>query len=158
MSLLELLENPLFWLSIGLILILLELIIPGVFLLWVGLGALMVTIPTYLIDPIAPYASLLLFVPSVVLMVWLGILWQRKAQNDRAKVNVGLSSYVGTTARVASVDPERKHEIRIWLAGTTYPATCEQTVGKNDYVKITAVHDGEIIVRPKKRPKNHSKA
>src|SRR5690625_3235936 len=127
----QLLQNPLFWLSTGLILIILELIVPGVYLLWIGLGAILVALPTYVTDQLPIYGALLFLVPSVLLTVWIGILWQRKAQKEKPKVNLSLMAYEGTSVRVVEVS-KNKYDVRISLAGTTYPARSDTPVKVNE--------------------------
>lgn len=83
-----LLKNPLFWISIGVIIIALVFIIPGVYLLWIVLGAVFVALPTYLVDDLPVYVALLFLVPSILLTIWIGMLWRGKPKKEAPKVTI----------------------------------------------------------------------
>lgn len=153
---LSLTQSPYFWLSLGLLLIVLELLIPGVYLLWIGLGALLVALPTFLFDQLPLAITLLCLVLSVGAAVWIGLELQRRAQKGPAQVNLGLDAYIGQQVQVVAVNAQNPHELRISLAGTTYPAYCAKSVHINDQVIIKAIQSGRFIVAPQTDKQNYS--
>lgn len=144
---LMLLKNPLFWISIGVIIIALEFIIPGVYLLWIGLGAVFVALPTYLVDDLPVYVALLFLVPSILLTVWIGMLWRGKPKKEAPKVTISLTTYVGTRVPVVA-GSAAAGGIRIRLAGDVYPAQSDEPVEAGDYVTIKKVSHHQIFVSP----------
>src|SRR5690625_7610982 len=117
---LSLAQSSFFWLSLGLVFIILELLLPGVYLLWVGIGALLVAVPTWLFDALPVTAILVILVVCVALAVWVGLQLQRRNQHSSAQVNVWLAAYSGQRVYVATVFDHSSHEFRIVFAGTTY--------------------------------------
>jgi len=145
---LSLAQSSFFWLSLGLVFIILELLLPGVYLLWVGIGALLVAVPTFLFVALPLATILIILVVCVALAVWVGLQLQRRNQHASAQVNVGLDTYIGQRVYVATVSDHNPHELRILLAGTTYPAYCKAQVQPHDEVIIEKVHSGRFIVKP----------
>lgn len=67
------------WLSLGVILVILEMIVPGIFLLWIGFAAVIVSLLTFLV-PMAPLTQLTLFAGFSIFLSWLGqFIWVRLA-------------------------------------------------------------------------------
>jgi len=143
-----LLHTPLFWLSAGLALILLELLLPGVYLLWIGLGALLVAIPTYLFKGWPLYVYLIFLVLFVAISVWLGVRIQKKAERAPKTVNVGLQDYVGMEVQVIQGCTQANGAVRISLAGTTYPARSQTPIQAGQYATIAAVERDQLIIAP----------
>lgn len=141
-----LLHTPLFWLSAGLVLILLELLLPGVYLLWIGLGALLVAVPAYLFENWPLYVYLIFLVVFVAISVWLGMRIQKKAERAPKTVNVGLQDYVGMEVQVIQGCTQANGAVRISLAGTTYPAKSQTPIQAGQYATIVAVHRDQLIV------------
>ncbi len=139
-------SSPYWWLSLGLAFILLELLIPGIYLFWIGLAVLFVALPAGFMDLSATYL-VFFFVFFLALSVWIGMKVQARKNTQADHLNQGLASYVGTLTTVAQIDAQGQSPIRIHLAGTTYAAYCEQAVQVGDTVKVTAVDDGKLFIQ-----------
>lgn len=144
-------NSPFFWLSFGLVLILLEFVVPGVFLLWVGAAGILVVIPAYLFPDATTYNLILIFIISMGISLWAGVTYQAKRFDASNKLNKGLSAYLGTEAVVAKGSSDDHPFIRIYLGGTTYKARCEDYVSTNDNVKVISVENNNITVEKKHR-------
>lgn len=143
------LSSPFLWLGLGLFLILLDLLVPGAYLLWIGLAALMVALPASLINTPSIYVLLILFALFMGVSVWIGIKIQARKSSVANQLNQGLKAYLGQTAIVAASQQETNGPIRIRLAGTSYPAYCNEEVNPGDSVCIISVEDGIIkVVKP----------
>lgn len=141
-----LLSSPYWWLSLGLALILLELLLPGVYLFWIGLAALLVVVPAGFFDlSAAPLA--VLFVIALIISVWVGMKVQAQKQNKADSLNQGLEAYVGTRTTVAEIATAVPLTVRIHLAGTTYAASSQQPLQVGEAVKIVAVQDGRFFIQ-----------
>ena len=62
------------WLCAGVLLCALEMVVPGVFLMWVGIAALLTGVAAYLL-PIGTTLQLLLFAATALASVYLGRRW-----------------------------------------------------------------------------------
>lgn len=141
-----LLGSPYLWLSLGLALILLELLLPGVYLFWIGLAALLVALPAGLLGISAAYLALW-FVIAMALSVWIGMKVQAQKQSKANSLNQGLEAYVNTVTTVAETEGMAPNTVRIHLAGTTYLASCSQRLKTGDTVQIISVKDGRFFIQ-----------
>lgn len=141
-----LLGSPYLWLSLGLALILLELLLPGVYLFWIGLAALLVALPASLLETSAAYL-VLWFVIAMALSVWIGMKVQAQKQSKADTLNQGLEAYVNTVTTVAETEGVPLNTVRIHLAGTTYLASGPQNLQVGDTVQITSVKDGRFFIQ-----------
>ena len=139
------LSSPFLWLSFGLGLILLELLLPGVYLFWIGLAALLVAIPAAFID-LDPVYLALLFVLAMAISVGVGMKVQSRKKTNADTLNQGLDAYLGTGTTVAESMENGQQSVRIYLAGTTYRAVCHQPVNRGDRVKIIGMENGVFLI------------
>jgi inner membrane protein len=70
----ETVEPYIAWLSAGVILCALEMIVPGVFLMWIGIAALLTGIAAWLL-PIGTTVQLLLFAAAALASIYFGRRW-----------------------------------------------------------------------------------
>ena len=74
----DLLAAPWFWLAIGCVLLVIEMLMPGTMMLWFGVGALLTALLAWLIPGDLPWVNLLLFGLSSLLGLILGRnVWKR---------------------------------------------------------------------------------
>ena len=94
--------SPWYWLVGGLVVAGLEIVVAGVFLLWIGLGAMMVGILLLLL-PGMPFAlQLLLFAVTMLSSVALGFFVQRRGG---ASVGAGSGKAVRSARTVSCIAP-----------------------------------------------------
>lgn len=129
-----------YWLAGGLILIVLEFVIPGGVVVFLGMAALLVAllIWTGLIDGLIP-AFTTWFILSLVLIVSLRGLVQRMMPGEEGwqSTDEDADAY-GKIVEVAETI-DKAAEGRIRFRGSTWPATCyDHTLHKGDRARMVA--------------------
>lgn len=136
-----------YWLVAALLLLILEILVPGIFLLWIGLGAALVGLFLLLWPNAGPEWQLLALACSISLSVAAGLLWQRKLlRREPATVNRGLEEYLQQTAQVSQ--PFNQGHGRIRIDDSSWPARCEQPLEAGQWVRIVAIDHGLLVVQP----------
>ncbi|CAK7063782.1 MAG: hypothetical protein DELT_01547 [Desulfovibrio sp.] len=122
------------WCVAGLALVALEIFVPGVFLLWFGLGALATGVITALTGIASWEMQCLVFVPFTFLSLFIGrkILRKTMPQTDSA-LNRRLASCVGRAAEVTQAIQNGVGRIKlgdtVWIArGEDCPVGTQVTV------------------------------
>lgn len=140
--------GPWSWWVVGLLLLGAELIMPGVFLVWIGLGAI-VTGTISLAVWGAPYwgwqIQLLVFAALAIVATLLGrrFLSGSRDETDEPLLNQRGASLVGRTATLK--DPITEGRGRIHLDGTYWPVTGPD-LPSGSRVKIVSSHGGDLTV------------
>jgi hypothetical protein len=128
------------WIAGGIILALLELAIPAFFIIWFGLGALLVGI-VMLVLPLSPAAQLTLWALFSGAMVFL---WFRYFKNpDRTKAGIAKEAFIGETGLIVKeVSEMHKGEIRFQkpiLGAETWPVIADETIPAGERAHIVDV-------------------
>ncbi len=137
------------WIIAGLALSLLELIIPGVYLIWFGLAAFVVSFAVYFI-PMAFTTQLIVFAIASGIFAVIGVVVYRNIFN-RAQVpaeyrnlNNTAEQYVGQLVTVSEDAVDNRTKVKI---GDTYwLASCQKPFKKGDTAKVVGVKDSLILV------------
>lgn len=119
----EFLQNhPTAWLSIGIVLCIAEMIVPGVFLLWLGIAALLTGLAVFIL-PIPLAAQLLLFAVLSVATVYAGRRWSgsREIPSDDPLLNDRLARLVGEPVVVEEAIVGGRGRVRV--GDGVWPAT-----------------------------------
>jgi membrane protein implicated in regulation of membrane protease activity len=131
------------WLVIGLVMMALELIAPGVFLFWLGLAALMVGLVSFAAEP-SWQTQLLLFAAFAVCAVplWRRIARQKPGQNNSPFLNKRADALVGRTFTLDKPIIDGSGTVRIddtiWrVAGPDAPAGSRVKVVQADGASLT---------------------
>ena len=137
------------WLIIGLTLSILELIVPGTYLIWFGFAGLCMSVLTYII-PMALSTQIIWFaIFSAVFAVigWFSyryIFKKMQAPKEYINLNDSAQQYVGRTVTVAEDTVDNQTKVKIgdgfWLAYT------EKPLKKGDTAKVIDVRDSLILV------------
>ena len=119
------------WIAGGFILILLELAVPAFFMIWFGLGALLVGV-IMLVLPISLAAQLTLWALLSGAMVFL---WFRYIKNpDRTKAGISKEAFIGESGLIVKeVSEMQKGEIRFQkpiLGSETWPVIADIPAGE----------------------------
>lgn len=150
-------DSAWYWLIAGAILIGLEIVIPGAFLMWIGGGMLITGASILLFPDTTLVVQLLLFITAMVSCVTVGVILQRHArQNSPTTVNAGLEQYVGRHVTVVlpfEAQGAMRHDGfvkrgRIKLEDSTYAAMSKTTLEEGQLVVISGVLGGTFIVEP----------
>lgn len=145
-------EHPVYWMIVGLALAGLEMLLPGVYILWVGLGALIVGVVLALLPTLGPELQLIVFAVAMLASVLLGVRLQGKRKHDQASgLNTGLAAYIGRD--VVAEEHFHNQQGRVRVDDTFYPARAHTPISKGSTVKVVGIEDGVFIVTA---PSQHS--
>ncbi|MBQ4400521.1 MAG: NfeD family protein [Alphaproteobacteria bacterium] len=137
------------WLLIGLLLSLLELVIPGTYLIWFGFAGFAMSILT-LIVPLEITAQLFWFALFSAVFAVFGLYAYRyifkrtQAPKEYQNLNDSAQQLVGRKVTVAEDIEDNQTKVKIgdsfWLAYT------EKPLKKGDTAKVTGVKDSLILI------------
>lgn len=140
--------GPWNWMVLGFMLLAAEIVLPGVFLLWIGVAALLtgfVSLQLWGTDFWTWHVQLLLFILLCPLAVLVGrrLLGKEGPASDQPLLNRAAEQMVGRTATLAEPIREGRGRIRLgdtlWrVAGPDLPAGAR--------VRVTGVEDTQLTV------------
>lgn len=137
------------WLVIGLALCILELIVPGVYLIWFGFAALLMCMvvavyPMAITSQVIMFAILSAIFAMVGLYAYRKIFQKAKAPAEYQNLNNTAQQYVGRTVTVAEDSEDNQTKVKI---GDTYwLAYGEKNFKKGDTVKVIGVKDSLVLI------------
>lgn len=136
------------WFIAAILLMILEVVVPGVFLIWLGLGAALTGLFLLLIPGASLAWQLLALACSISIAVTAGLKWQRTLlRRQPAQLNLGLDGFIGRIAEVSQ--PFTQGHGRIRLDGSSYPATSStRELATGQRVQITAIQADQLQVEP----------
>lgn len=137
------------WVIAGLALSLLELIVPGVYLIWFGFAAFVVSIAVYFM-PLEFTTQLIIFAIASGIFAVIGVAVYRyifsKAQvpAEYKNLNNTAEQYVGQLVTVAEDTADNRTKVKI---GDTYwLASCQKPFKQGDTAKVVGVKDSLILI------------
>lgn len=137
------------WVIAGLALSLLELIVPGVYLIWFGFAAFVVSIAVYFM-PLEFTTQLIVFAIASGIFAVIGVAVYRyifsKAQvpAEYKNLNNTAEQYVGQLVTVAEDTTDNRTKVKI---GDTYwLASCQKPFKQGDTAKVVGVKDSLILI------------
>lgn len=137
------------WIIAGLAISLLELIVPGVYLIWFGFAAFVVGIAVYFL-PIELTTQLIVFATASGIFAVIGVAVYRyvfsKAQvpAEYKNLNNTAEQYVGQLVTVAEDAEDNRTKVKI---GDTYwLASCQKAFKQGDTAKVVGVKDSLILI------------
>ena len=142
--------NPVtIWLLIGLLLSLLELVVPGTYLIWFGFAAfamsiLVLAVPLEITAQLFWFALFSTVFAVVGLYAYRYIFKRTKAPEEYRNLNDSAGQLVGRKVTVAEDTEDNQTKVKIgdsfWLAYT------EKPLKKGDTAKVTGVKDSLILI------------
>ncbi len=137
------------WIIAGLALSLLELIVPGVYLIWFGFAAFVVGIGVYFI-PMELTTQLIVFAIASGIFAVIGVAVYRYVFNkaqvpaEYKNLNNTAEQYVGQLVTVAEDAADNRTKVKI---GDTYwLASCQKAFKQGDTAKVVGVKDSLILI------------
>lgn len=136
------------WLTVGVALCAAEMVVPGVFLMWLGIAALLTGLAAFLL-PIGVAIQLVLFAVLALVCVFFGRRWtgSNVIPSDDPLLNDRLARLVGETAVTVTAIIDGQGRIRVgdseWLAqGPDMPAgtRAKITGSRGQTLLIEALH------------------
>lgn len=146
----SLFESYWYWFSLAALLLLLEIIVPGIFLLWLGIGAGFVGAFLFIFPQAGIAWQLLALIVSISAAVALGLKWQKKIlKSQPATLNLGLEGYLERTA-VVSQAFNQGHG-RVSIDDSSFPAvyTGDEPLEIGQTVVIVATKEAGFVVAAK---------
>ncbi|MFN4090610.1 MAG: NfeD family protein [Alphaproteobacteria bacterium] len=130
------------WIVAGMILAGLEILVPGVFLLWIGLGAMTVGLVLSLFPELPPAWQALIFAISMLSSLGFGVWIQRRSgvSADAGRLNREMEQMIGQ--KYVAISPFIAGRGRIKVQDSSYAAVGEDTIGSGDVVEVVAIIDG----------------
>lgn len=134
------------WLSVGLLLCIAEMVVPGVFLLWLGIAALLTGLVVFIL-PVPLAAQLLLFALLSVATVYAGRRWSasREIPSDDPMLNDRLARLVGEQVVVEEAIVDGRGRVRV--GDGVWPASGADAAA-GTHLKVTGASSGVLIVAP----------
>jgi len=138
------------WMVVGLGLGLLELVVPAFFVIWFGLGAMLVGVALLVVPDMAFSAQILLWTVASVAMT---VLWFKVLRNDGGKTRSGQADEalgeIGVLVR--AVEPlgveSARGEVRFQkpvMGSDVWPCLADRPIAAGERVRVLAV-DGQIL-------------
>ncbi|MDM7858393.1 NfeD family protein [Thiopseudomonas acetoxidans] len=139
-----------YWFSLATLLLLLEIIVPGIFLLWLGVGASFVGVFLLLFPQAGLAWQLFALIVSISAAVALGLKWQKRIlKSQPTTLNLGLEGYLERTAVVSQAFSQGRG--RVSIDDSSYPAICAEdcTLEVGQAVVIVATQETSFVVAAK---------
>jgi membrane protein implicated in regulation of membrane protease activity len=142
--------GPWNWMVLGFVLLILEILVPGVFLLWIGIAAILVGALTWQLSHVGFWvwqAQVLLFLVLSVISAYVGrqVMARAGGQSDQPLLNRRAEQLIGRAATLAEPIADGRGRIRI---GDTYWLVSGPDLPIGTRVRVTSVKDMELVVEP----------
>ncbi|MBQ7633690.1 MAG: NfeD family protein [Alphaproteobacteria bacterium] len=137
------------WLIIGLTLSVLELIVPGTYLIWFGFAGLCMSILMYFV-PMALSTQIIWFAVFSAFFAVIGwfsyrcIFKKMQTPKEYQNLNDSAQQYVGRIVTVT--DDTVDNQTKVKVGDTYWLAYTEKPLKKGDKAKVTTVKDGLILI------------
>ena len=137
------------WIILGLVLCLLEVVVPGVYLIWFGFAAFAVSIAVY-VAPMAFTAQLMWFAAFSAVFALAGWLAYRqifkRTQTPKEYRNLNNSAEQHVGAKVHVAEDCVDNQTKVQIGDTYWLAYCEKPLKKGDSAKVVGVKDNLILI------------
>lgn len=133
----DLLTPPVIWFLVGVVLLLLELAVPGLIIFFFGFGAWIVALCLVLFDMSPTWQLLIFVITSVVSLLLLRRFLKEKffRQDESNKASLE-EEFIGKIA-IAETDLKPGISGKVSFKGTQWTAMSDDTIAKGEQVKIT---------------------
>jgi membrane protein implicated in regulation of membrane protease activity len=140
----------LFWFILGLGLFLLELVIPGFFIFFFGLGAWVTALVCLIGNPGTNLQIVIFAVSSTLLLLALRRIIQKKFLNSKSTQSDDVEDEFTGKEALATVDFGGMKHGKVEFKGTTWTAESESEIKEGQRVIIIEKDSFKLIVEPKK--------
>lgn len=139
-------NNVIFWLALGLVLMAAETMVPGAFLLWFGIAALVMGALVWLLPDLHGLAQALLFggLALVAVQIYRAYFRQREPVGDQPLLNKRSEQYVGRVFVLESAIENGFGKIKI---GDSLWTVSGEALPAGTRVEVTAVDGMNLKVR-----------
>lgn len=136
------------WLSAGAVLMVLEIITPGIFFMWIGIGAFITGALAAVFPTAAPALLGFIFAVLSVISVFIGrkIILKKTDKTEDSGLNNRMAQYVGQIYQV--YEPIVDGRGKISVGDTLWLASAKTDIPANTAVKVTGVRGTMLEVEP----------
>ena len=136
------------WLSAGVVLMVLEIITPGIFFLWIGIGAFITGAIAAVFPEAAPPLLGLVFAVLSVISVFAGkkIMLKKTDKDEDSGLNNRMAQYVGKIYKV--YEPIADGRGKISVGDTLWLASAKTDIAANTSVKVIGISGTTLEVEP----------
>ena len=140
-----------YWLAFGMVLILLELVIPSFTIVWFGCGAIAVAALVWIVNGLSATAQLFLWALASLTFTGLWFLIIKPRMSDRTNAGIALESVLGESGLVVR-PPLKDHRGTMkfttpLLGSEEWPFICSDSVATGDRVTIVDVSGNTLVVK-----------
>jgi membrane protein implicated in regulation of membrane protease activity len=147
----NILSRPeLFWFILGLILFLLELVLPGFFIFFFGLGAWITAAVCLIGEPSTNLQMLIFAVTSVLSLVLLRKAIHKKFFDGKGELSEKIEDEFTGNEALALNDFSSDTEGKVEFKGTTWKAESKSEIKEGQRVIIVEKENFKLFVKPKK--------
>ena len=140
----------LFWFIIGLGLFLLEVVIPGFFIFFFGLGAWVTALVCLIGDPGTNLQIIIFAITSVLSLIGLRRIIQRKFFYSKGNQSEEVEDEFTGKEALATIDFDGSRNGKVEFKGTTWKAESAAEIKEGQRVIIIQKDSFKLIVEPKK--------
>jgi inner membrane protein len=140
----------LFWFVLGLGLFLLELVIPGFFIFFFGLGAWVTALVCLIGTPGINLQIVIFAISSTLLLLVLRRIIKKKFLNSKNTRSDDVEDEFTGKEALAKIDFGGMKQGKVEFKGTTWTAESESEIKEGQRVIITSKDSFKLIVEPKK--------
>jgi membrane protein implicated in regulation of membrane protease activity len=138
------------WFIIGLVLFLLELILPGFVIFFFGVGAWLTALLCLIANPGINLQVIVFAVTSVLSLLLLRKMIQNRFFFSKEELSKEVEDEFSGKEATAIVDFEPGNNGKVEFKGTTWKAESSSSIHKGDKVIIKEKENFKLIVKPKK--------
>jgi hypothetical protein len=133
--------SPALWFTIGIVLAVLEALMPGAFLVWFGIAAGAVGLVGVALPELDWRIQLVIFAAAAAIAVAIGLKLRRRGVDQVSAVNLGAARLIGQRATVATSIVNGRGEVS--LGDTVWPATGPD-LDAGTHVRVVSA-DGPVV-------------
>ncbi len=141
-------NNAWLWIIVGVMIMGLEIVIPGVYLIWIGMGGIVAGIALALLPDLSLAWQFLIFAAAMLASLGLGFFVQRRsgaATAENGALNREREAMVGM--RYVALSDFRLGRGRIRVGDTSYAARGADDIRDGMTVEVVAIENGDLVVR-----------
>jgi len=140
----------LFWFFIGLVLFLMELVIPGFFIFFFGLGAWVTALVCLIGEPGTNVQIIIFAITSVLSLVALRRIIQKKFFYSKGKLSEEVEDEFSGKEALATTDIGPDKAGKVEFKGTTWKGESKSEIAEGQTVIIIEKENFTLFVKPKK--------
>jgi membrane protein implicated in regulation of membrane protease activity len=140
----------LFWFILGLVFFLAELIIPGFFIFFFGLGAWMAAVACLIWDPGINLQILIFLIVSILSLIGLRKILRKKLFFEKEDHSMAIEDEFTGREGIATDNFGKGKKGRVEFKGTSWTAESEHEIQAGQTIVILSKENVKLIVEPKK--------